>query len=211
MPLDMRILLQDNSMHIIIFCFKNDYVCKYDCKSCEILLTYAISYFYCCCYCCRCHCRCRCRCCCCCIDTCSNYYPFQPTWQCGLPVALRIWLTILMPYRTHLVLCQLHWRRQQVVPANWRTCQLNIWVVSFTENNSTCCWLEPLGSERTVHILQMTYSNAFSENMCVLSRIPISFVLIDSDSSFVQVIDWRLFGTKSLPEPTMTQISDACI
>ena len=49
---------------------------------------------------------------------------------------------------------------------------------------------------------------------CISSRIPLKFVPmgpIDNRPALVQVMAWRLFGVKPLPEPKLTQFTDSYI
>ena len=53
-----------------------------------------------------------------------------------------------------------------------------------------------------------------NETFCISIRVSLKFVphgLIDNKSALVQVMAWRRTGDKPLPEPVLTQFTDACI
>ena len=53
-----------------------------------------------------------------------------------------------------------------------------------------------------------------NENFCILIQISLKFApkcLIHNEAALVQVMVYCLFGTKSLPDPVLTQFTDAYI
>ena len=67
-------------------------------------------------------------------------------------------------------------------------------------------------SSTSFYRLQMTFSDAFLENFCILFPISLKFVPtgpIDSKSALVQIVTWFQKYDNSLPEPTLTQFINA--
>ena len=75
-------------------------------------------------------------------------------------------------------------------------------------------YLIHLPLDKMATVSQTTYSYAFfmNENICILIRISRKFILkgpIDNKLALVQVMAWRRTGDKPLPEPMLTQFTDA--
>ena len=69
--------------------------------------------------------------------------------------------------------------------------------------------------DKMAAISQPTHSNTLifvNENFCILIRIPLKFVPegpINNNPALVQVMAWRRIGDKPLPEPMLSQFTDA--
>ena len=79
----------------------------------------------------------------------------------------------------------------------------------FIDEGSWKPGLTHLPLDKMATISQTTFKNAFNEWKCSISiRIELKGT-IDNKSAFVKVMAWRRIGAKALPEPMLTQFTDA--
>ena len=105
-----------------------------------------------------------------------------------------------------------HWFRQWLGAGQTTSHYLNQWCLVYWRIYASLGLnvLTHWGRDKMEDNLQTTFSNAFSsmENARIAIMISLKFVPkgpIDNKSALVQVVAWRLFGAKPLPEPKMTQ------